>query len=225
MAISSKNIITIVALCIFTCTISSCMKKSPSMNTSKNVNMSDEESSDEDTLCTCPHATIILVPYDNFTVKEAQTLKKELKPKLDEMAYGVWKIKVGSPQALKKNWYYAPRNRYRADRIVGDLNKITKGDTVRIALLHKDISTSIHHQKDYGIMGLSFLPSSAAVVSTYRLKRHSDLWKVTMHEFLHCLGWPHCPNDDPHCIMQDAHGKNTFYQKNRLCKDCAEMIG
>lgn len=220
-----KNIISLVAICVFACAISSCVKKQTGNNVPKKGIEVSGVSADEDTSCSCPHATIILVPYGDFSTNEAKALKKELKPKLDQMAYGIWNVEIGEPRALKKSWYYAPRKRYRAERIVGDLNKETKGDTVRIALLHKDISTSIHHHKDYGIMGLSFLPSSAAVVSTYRLKPHSDLWKVTMHEFLHCLGWPHCPKDNPHCIMQDAHGKNTFYQKNGLCTDCEGRIG
>lgn len=181
--------------------------------------------SEEDMACSCPRATIVLVPYGDFTVKEAQTLKAELGPKLNDMAYGIWKIVVDKPHALEQPWYYAPRNRYRADRIIHSLNARTKGDTVLIALTHRDVSTSLHGQKDYGIMGLSYRPGWAAVVSTFRLKRHSDLWKVTMHEFLHSMGWPHCQKDDPHCIMQDAHGKNTFNRKNGLCNDCKEKIG
>lgn len=170
---------------------------------------------------TRPHATVILVPYDDFTAEEARGLKAELKPRLDEKVHGAWNIEVCKACQLEKKWYYAPRSRYRADRIIHDLNGEAGGDTVYIALTHKDVSTSLHGQKDFGIMGLSYRPCGAAVVSTFRLKRHSDLWKVTMHEFLHSQGWPHCPNDDPHCIMQDAHGRNTFYRKNGLCKDCA----
>ena len=85
-------------------------------------------------------------------------------------------------------------------------------------------STSIHGQYNYGIIGLSFRPGDACVVSTYRLKKKDDLWKVTMHEFLHSRGLPHCKKDNPKCLMQDAHGKNTFYMKHGLCDDCKKVI-
>lgn len=44
-------------------------------------------------------------------------------------------------------------------------------EIVTIGLTHRDISTSIHGQYNYGIMGLSFRPGDACVVSTFRLKR------------------------------------------------------
>lgn len=182
------------------------------------------EISAEDTICSCPHATIILEPYGSFTVKEAMTLKEKLQHHLDKMIYGAWNIYIREPQRIRTSWYYFPRKRYRADRIIHDLNCGTQGDTVRIALLHEDISTSIHNQKDYGIMGLSYRPGHAAVVSTHRLKKSGDLWKVTLHEFLHTMGLPHCSIDEPSCIMQDAHGKNTFYKKKDLCANCKEKI-
>ena len=65
-------------------------------------------------------------------------------------------------------------------------------EIVTIGLMHRDISTSIHGQYNYGIMGLSFRSGDACVVSTFRLKRKDDLWKVTIHEFLHSRGLPHC---------------------------------
>ena len=215
---------TLSLLCIIVTIFVSCNHKNVNQEKVTQTNEADDMS-EEDTACSCPRATILLVPYGSFTMKEAQTLKAELEPKLNDMVYGIWKIEVGKPQALEQSWYYAPRNRYRADRIIHSLNARTKGDTVRIALTHRDVSTSLHGQKDFGIMGLSYRPGRAAVVSTFRLKRHSDLWKVTLHEFLHSMGCHHCPNDDSHCIMQDAHGRNTFSQKNGLCKDCKERIG
>ena len=82
----------------------------------------------------------------------------------------------------------------------------------------------IHGHYNYGIMGLSLRPGNACVVSTYRVKRKEDLWKVTAHEFFHACGLPHCPKDNPRCLMQDAHGKDTFYRKGKLCKDCEKAI-
>ena len=75
-------------------------------------------------------------------------------------------------------------------------------------------------------MGLSHRPGHACVVSTFRLKKHSQLWKLVIHEFIHAFfGYSHCPKDNTHCIMQDAHGKNTFDKKNDLCDYCKQHIG
>lgn len=82
----------------------------------------------------------------------------------------------------------------------------------------------IHGHYNYGIMGLSYRPGDACVVSMYRLKRKDDLWKVTMHEFLHSRGLPHCKKDNPKCLMQDAHGKNTFNMKHGLCEGCNKAL-
>ena len=90
-------------------------------------------------------------------------------------------------------------------------------EIVAIGLTHRDISTSIHGHYNYGIMGLSFRPGDA-------LKRKDDLWKVTIHEFLHSRGLPHCKKNAPKCLMQDAHGKNTFYMKHGLCEDCKKTL-
>lgn len=35
---------------------------------------------------------------------------------------------------------------------------------------------------------------------------------------------PHCKKDNPKCLMQDAHGKNTFFMKNGLCQDCQKAL-
>ncbi len=52
---------------------------------------------------------------------------------------------------------------------------------------------------------------------------HRDM-KVTIHEFLHSRGLPHCKKDDLKCLMQDAHGKNNFYMKHGLCEDCKNSL-
>ena len=120
---------------------------------------------------------------------------------------------------------YKPSNRYWTGKILGFLKQQNQeSDFVTIGLTHRDISTSIHGNYNYGIMGLSFRPGNACVVSTFRLKRKDDLWKVTTHEFLHSRGLPHCKKNDPKCLMQDAHGKNTFSMKNGLCQDCQNSL-
>ena len=181
---------------------------------------------DSDTLCTCPpesYVHIDLQPFGDFTQKEANQLKEELEKHL--VPINLSEIEVLPKKDIPSSCLYKPRNRYWAGNILGFLKQQNQGsDFVTIGLTHRDISTSIHGNYNYGIMGLSFRPGNACVVSTFRLKRKDDLWKVTTHEFLHSRGLPHCKKDDLKCLMQDAHGKNTFYMKNGLCQDCQNSL-
>lgn len=181
---------------------------------------------DSDTLCTCPpesYVHIDLQPFGDFTQKEANQLKEELEKHLVPIYLS--EIEVLPKKDIPASCLYKPRNRYWAGNILGFLKQQNQGsDFVTIGLTHRDISTSIHGNYNYGIMGLSFRPGNACVVSTFRLKRKDDLWKVTTHEFLHSRGLPHCKKDNPKCLMQDAHGKNTFFMKNRLCQDCQKAL-
>ena len=181
---------------------------------------------DSDTLCTCPpesYVHIDLQPFGDFTQKEANQLKEELEKHLVPIYLS--EIEVLPKKDIPASCLYKPRNRYWAGNILGFLKQQNQGsDFVTIGLTHRDISTSIHGNYNYGIMGLSFRPGNACVVSTFRLKRKDDLWKVTTHEFLHSRGLPHCKKDDLKCLMQDAHGKNTFYMKHGLCEDCKNSL-
>ena len=181
---------------------------------------------DSDTLCICPpesYVHIDLQPFGDFTQKEANQLKEELEKHLVPIYLS--EIEVLPKKDIPASCLYKPRNRYWAGNILGFLKQQNQGsDFVTIGLTHRDISTSIHGNYNYGIMGFSFRPGNACVVSTFRLKRKDDLWKVTTHEFLHSRGLPHCKKDDLKCLMQDAHGKNTFYMKNGLCQDCQNAL-
>lgn len=181
---------------------------------------------DSDTLCTCPpesYVHIDLQPFGDFTQKEANQLKEELEKHLVPIYLS--EIEVLPKKDIPASCLYKPRNRYWAGNILGFLKQQNQeSDFVTIGLTHRDISTSIHGNYNYGIMGLSFRPGNACVVSTFRLKRKDDLWKVTTHEFLHSRGLPHCKKDDLKCLMQDAHGKNTFYMKHGLCEDCEKTL-
>lgn len=149
---------------------------------------------DSDTLCTCPPESFVhidLQPLGDFTQKEANQLKEELEKHLVPIYLS--EIEVLPKKDIPASCLYKPRNRYWAGKILGFLKQQNQGsDFVTIGLTHRDISTSIHGNYNYGIMGYSFRPGNACVVSTFRLKRKDDLWKVTTHEFLHSRGLPHC---------------------------------
>ena len=84
---------------------------------------------------------------------------------------------VGDKKEIPASCLYKPRNRYWAGGILKMLHEEHGGndEIVTIGLTHRDISTSIHGQYNYGIMGLGFRPGDACVVSTFRLKRKDDL--------------------------------------------------
>lgn len=183
---------------------------------------------DEDTLmCCCPHSFLLLQPYGDFSEAEAQRISMDIIDNMpiliDEMGLS---ISVLPPKAMPAMAYNETSGRYRADSLlayVGRQNTEKDSRVVLMGLTHKDIATSIHGQKDYGIIGYSVCPGRSSIVSTYRIKRTDDRWKTVTHEFLHTQGVPHCPNDDPACIMYDAKGgspKNEL--KKGLCRTCAE---
>ena len=194
-----------------------------SCSSGKKTNSTEDDS---DTLCTCPPESFVhidLQPLGDFTQKEANQLKEDLEKHL--VSIYLSEIEVLPKKDIPASCLYKPRNRYWAGKILGFLKQQNQGsDFVTIGLTHRDISTSIHGNYNYGIMGLSFWPGDACVVSTFRLKRKDDLWKVTIHEFLHSRGLPHCKKNAPKCLMQDAHGKNTFYMKHGLCEDCKNSL-
>jgi len=184
-----------------------------------------DETDGVDSMCCCPHTVICLQPFDDFTQKEAQTLKSDLIKHFKEQAGCEYEIRILPNKHLTTDLMNDAKTRYRASKIIRSLMKDRKEGTTVIGLTHKDISTSIHDVNDYGVMGLSFRPGTACVVSTYRVKPRNMLWKVAMHEFYHAfLGKPHCQSGDEHCIMQDAKGKNPIKRETRLCKHCKEQL-
>ena len=176
-----------------------------------------------DSVCTDPEYSLVihLQPLGDFSQKKAEQLKKDLEEHL--ISIYPCAIQIDPNKEMPTSTYYKPRNRYWAGGILKYL-KQQSNEIVVVGLTNNDISTSIHGQFNYGIMGLSYRPGNSCIISTYRLKRKDDLWKVTMHEFLHSRGLPHCLNDNPNCIMQDAHKQNTLYRKTAICSRCQSEL-
>ncbi len=140
------------------------------------------------------------------------------------------KVRVLPAKALPKIAYYAPRQRYRADKLIDWLYR--GSGSIVVGLMSVDISTTKGHYMDWGVFGLGYLGKGACVVSTYRLRRgvssavfKERLVKVVNHEVGHNLGLPHCPTKG--CMMNDAEGKvSTVDQENgKLCPSCRSKIG
>ena len=139
------------------------------------------------------------------------------------------------PRELPPTAWYAPRNRWRADRILDVLDaEVLPGSGCRgvVGFTSADISTTKEPYEDWGIFGLGTLDGTAAVVSTFRLGRKGvirDLLlervvQVVTHEIGHNLGLDHCPTTA--CLMEDAMGtiRTVDRETGRLCEGCRERL-
>ena len=135
---------------------------------------------------------------------------------------------------LPRAAWYAPRRRYRADKLLTHLAGLV-GDapgTRVVGLTAADISTTKGRHRDWGVFGLAHLGGPAAVVSTFRLKRTARdqahvrfrVVSTAVHEAGHTLGLPHC--EEPRCVMQDAQGSiaNTDEGTGKLGPACAAEL-
>lgn len=164
----------------------------------------------------------------------------EVKPEVVERvvhAVGrVFAVKAEAAPAipLPADAYYAPRKRYRADKLLDFLcflDIALKGRVIGIA--EKDISATKGDVYDWGIFGYGMAPGNACVVSVFRL-RHGRasgelflrrLERVALHELGHTFGLLHC--DAPGCLMNDARGRiATVDDSNGLfCAACRKKLG
>ncbi len=140
---------------------------------------------------------------------------------------------VGLPaRALPASTYYAPRRRWRAEKLLDHLVEVKPPRATRIVgLTAADISTTKGTVKDWGILGLATLDGTACVLSSFRARRGARgeahalarLGKVAVHELGHTVGLPHCPNAG--CLMEDARGKvATTDGETDLCSECRAKL-
>ena len=87
-----------------------------------------------DTICSCPQCIIKLLPYDDYTKKEAMRLLPKLQKAFDEWLYGAWKFEIMNPAILPQSSYVKERNRYRVTPILNRQSNLIKGNEVIIGL-------------------------------------------------------------------------------------------
>jgi archaemetzincin len=135
-------------------------------------------------------------------------------------------VVVSERTALPHAAFYAPRSRYRAERLLAALERMVPKDGYRIlGLTDVDISTTKGKIADWGVMGLGSLDGRMCVLSSFRCRRgarnaeHAKvrLGKTAVHELGHTFGLEHCPNRG--CIMEDGHG--TVLTSDREYDLCA----
>ncbi|MCC6747259.1 MAG: matrixin family metalloprotease [Deltaproteobacteria bacterium] len=145
--------------------------------------------------------------------------------------YG-WEVKRLPPMPLPEAAYYAPRKRYRAEKLLEHLaQRLPAGGKRILGLTAVDISTTKGSVEDWGIMGLATLDGRVGVISAFRARkgaksaRHARerLAKVAVHELGHTLGLEHCPVRG--CLMEDARGKvATCDREHDLCPRCRAFL-
>jgi archaemetzincin len=162
--------------------------------------------------------TIDIQPFSDVRDEQVNYVRTELKK-----IYPKVELKKAIP--IPPQAYYKARNRYRADSLVGYLNRRHVPGHVTMALTTKDISWTKGTIKDYGIMGLGLCPGDACVASTFRLSKTNtldQLYKIAIHELGHTQGLKHCPVKT--CFMRDAEGKNHTDELTGFCKDCKQHL-
>jgi archaemetzincin len=138
-------------------------------------------------------------------------------------------------KALPQLAYYAPRKRYRADKLIDWLLKI-RPDSVDfiLGLTACDISHTKGDIEDYGIMGLAYRPGRSGVVSMFRIGKGAKnqeqvverFSKIVLHEIGHNFGIQHCTHSK-HCLMRDACGtvKTLDSEPKNVCENCRKRLG
>jgi archaemetzincin len=166
---------------------------------------------------------IAIQPLDSVTAERLEIVKKGL-----EEAFG-WKVEILAARPLPKEAWYAPRSRYRAEKLLINLDRETdKKYPIVVGITAKDISTTKEEHEDWGIFGLGEVAGRTCVVSTFRLgargadehQRNERLRKVAVHEVGHVVGLEHCP--EPGCVMQDAESSIATVDKEtgKFCDAC-----
>ncbi len=156
--------------------------------------------------------TIVILPLG---ATPASTMAMTIFKKIRTILPG---IRVAKPEQPPRSAYYPPRQRYRADSLIGWLSRRAGKNETWLGIMVTDISTTHHGKPDWGVMGLGLHPGNACVASSYRMKDKTHFWKVAIHELGHTAGLPHCPVKS--CFMRDAEKKNPTAEETEFCSSC-----
>jgi archaemetzincin len=136
-------------------------------------------------------------------------------------------VVVADTEALPKAAYYAPRSRYRAEKLLEHLTTL-HADALRVlGITEVDISTTKGNVFDWGILGLASIDGHACVLSSFRCRRSARdarhaterLGKTAVHELGHTFGLEHCATSG--CLMRDGGGTVLTTDGERdLCAAC-----
>lgn len=174
-------------------------------------------------------AKVILVPLRSFPDDLLDTVEHAL---IDELDVQVERHAVVE---LPDEAFYAPRKRYRAEKLLDFLEQYaTDPDAKVLGLTEVDISTTGDTAPDWGIFGLGTVGGTSAVISSYRLKRRPKnrehvrfrVSNVAVHEVGHTFGLQHCDEQAVECVMIDAEGgiENTDRSSGTFGPGCRKLL-
>jgi archaemetzincin len=142
------------------------------------------------------------------------------------------KVRFEPPRELPKAAWYAPRKRWRAEKLLEAIDAAPPAGAWKVvAVTEAEISTTKDTYFDWGIAGLGNMGGLACVVSTHIYQKHSKTQDVLLrrvgdlasHEFGHTLGLDHC--DTEGCVMSDAKGKAVSSADHSTGHYCARCLG
>jgi archaemetzincin len=144
-------------------------------------------------------------------------------------------VRIDPVRPLPPEAWYAPRKRWRAEKLLAALEADPPPGAWRtVGLTRAEISTTKPPHVDWRIGGLGLLAGRSSVVSTWIFERHSRTAEIlrrrlddlVAHEFGHTLGLDHCATE--RCMMRDAEGKilrSVDSSTGRYCDRCRATVG
>jgi archaemetzincin len=175
-----------------------------------------------------PERVVSIIPLGPVKQEYLERVSQELQARMNV------RIRIEPVRALPPQAYYAPRRRWRAERILDWLDEgLPEGAWKVVAVTEAEISTTKGDIRDWGIAGLGSLGGPSCVVSAHIYKKHSKtkaallrrLGDLAVHEFGHTLGFPHC--EEKGCVMSDAKGKalkSADQSSGRYCAKCLQTL-
>lgn len=159
--------------------------------------------------------------FEGFNKSLGENTLNELKETFDSVAF---EGTIPFPDSA----YYAPRQRYKADKLVKHLRQLQASNSeLVVGFSPKDISDKVHGYDDFGVMGWTRHSLRSSVVSTHRLADKSrlqeDFVKLVLHELGHADGLPHC-KESTTCYMRDANKQNHFPELFGFCDKCTKHL-
>lgn len=141
-------------------------------------------------------------------------------------------VRVAARERLAASAFYAPRSRYRAERLLTQLERPEYASAHRVlGLANVDISTTKGSIEDWGVLGLASLDGRVGVLSSFRCRRGATgpehvaqrLGKTAVHELGHTFGLDHCGQFG--CLMGDGQGSVfTTDREFDFCSECRARL-
>lgn len=169
---------------------------------------------------------VLLVPLGAVPPIEIEVVERALR------SFYAIDVRTHERVSLPKSAYYPARGRYRAERLLTELEKLADASAFRVlGLLDVDISTTKGSIADWGILGLATIDGRVGVLSSFRCRRGAKgpaqiaerLGKTAVHELGHTFGLDHCPRAG--CLMEDGKGSvSTSDREFDLCDGCRARL-